>query len=1115
MKLQLGVRPRSFRVLDSPDATLTGAIRSASADISRHAAEVQDVTVTGFTEHVVRGRITVVLNDERTWKRNGAKVAPSGCAGVGIRSAIAAGLDRALGLDGSLRLGGEDDTNAKKTLLASADGSTPSGKLSVARGGSLKPVGGVVPGNGRDRVTRNPCPPRPADVVKMGNKHFSVTYDFATPPLTAAAVREAMSRLEDHTVFSLAVVGKVNFLDSRGFAPSTLALTADPDLTENGEGFPSADPLVDVLVRIPATLSPRAARTFKSPMHASDIVADCLRASIVRDAKQFKSGLATYGADAEPALARSCFEGSCMDVFPAANLPPPSPPPPARAAAAAKVELVGLTEETFKEKEMTAFIAAMAKLAGVDPAAIKIKKIAKRKKRRRRKRKVKLGRRLSQEEGGGEYGYEYDYDYEELTAEDGGGLVIDFEIETEDNLNTDQVAARIESATPANVVAILKEEPTLSNITEAVIPPGAVTLLTPPAPPAAPSKPQAPPLTFGEKCAPTTLVTAPDGVISDGTVRASPYAPDVDCTWTIAPERGPITVSFTFFDTEAGDDVVELWDGQSAETATKIGTFTGSELPGGGEPLTTLSDAAMIRFKSDSTTQGRGWALVYESANATYVPVTGSVALEGYTLATFGAPEKAGFVAVMAAAASVPVPRVFVASVEAVSSTSRRRLSAGGGVNVTYTVKAADDAAARATETAISSVSRDELYLDFKAQASLANVTGVSAVVDPVLASDQASNLGGLGSGDGKTATDSSSSPCKQTTRHHGVSGTVTDGTLAAVDYASSSRCVQVIESASAARPRVRLIFDRFDTEQFMDTLTIYDSEESWAAHEAGNDPEDVHRIGRYSGFGVPGDGVVVSPGPTMVLVFATDATVNRKGFGASWISTDEIPRRPASEAQGAPCVGGGATLTAASGTFQDSGNDANYRSDMDCHWSIKPTNVRSIRLTFAHLLLEDGFDFVYLYTKSSAAGELKPLARITGSMKPGVNAPEAGNMLALLSLHRLYYFHSIAKVNALVNMNMVRLPNRTLPSGVLRHKRRVDGGAPQDGFQDEPARVRRRVEGGDGGGDGRGEKVGPLLLGRKRKRFRDGRRLRRRGVFPLRRHVFGFDHHPLERHRA
>jgi hypothetical protein len=282
----------------------------------------------------------------------------------------------------------------------------------------------------------------------------------------------------------------------------------------------------------------------------------------------------------------------------------------------------------------------------------------------------------------------------------------------------------------------------------------------------------------------------------------------------------------------------------------------------------------------------------------------------------------------------------------------------------------------------------------------------------------------------------------------HGVSGTVTDGTLAAVDYASNSRCVQVIESASAARPRVRLTFDRFDTEQFMDTLTVYDSEESWAAHEAGNDPEGVHRIGRYSGFGIPGDGVVVSPGSTMVLDFETDANVNRKGFGASWISTDEIPRRPASEAEGAPCVGAGATLTAASGAFQDSGKDVNYRSDMDCHWSIKPTNARSIRLSFAHLLLEDGFDFVYLYTKSSAEGELKPLARITGSMKPGVNAPEAGYMtircqhffLFCARLYRLLFAldhhqtHRTALVNnygsctKLIVLSLISMVNFTKP---------------------------------------------------------------------------------------
>ena len=767
MKLQLGILPKSFDVLSSPSTSMLLALQSATSDISRHAAEPQDVVVTGFSQYVVRGRVTVALTSALTWSRNGRKVAPSRCAGVGIQSAVAAGLDRALGLAGE---GGDGKSS-----------------LSIEDGGSLEPTHGVVPGTGINRVTRDPCPPRPSNVVKVSNKQFAVVYSFATLPLTLAQARGAMDRLHDHVAFSLAVVGMVNILDSRGFTDDTEALTAEPNLQSNTDGFPAADPLVDVLVRIPTELSATAKRSYASPSYASETVANFLRSSI-QDGNLLKNGLETYGIISNPRFARQCSSGSCRDVLPAANLPPPSPPPPAMAAAAAEVELKGLTTDNFKEGQQKAFIAAMAKVAGVDPSAIKIKgfRRSKKKTRRRRKRKVNLsGRRLAQsadDEEEVEYEYDYDYSFEyDDTAEDGGGIVVDFEIETENAVNTDAVAAKIDATSPEAIVATLKEQPELSNITEAIVPPGSVTVMMPPSPPPTPAQPRAPPLNLCEKCKAETILTEPSGVVTDGSLRSADYAADADCTWIINPGRGPVTITFTFFDTEDGNDVVELFDGKNADTATEIGMFTGSKLPGNGESMTTKTNSAMVRFITDSTKQGKGWAMVYKSANATFVAVTGSVSLKGYSAATFGYTQKAGFAAVMAAKAGVAAYDVFVVTVEDVSSMRRSLLAGTGEINVTYTVKASDAATAKATETTIVAVTPAELYFDFISEGRLSNISSVVGVTDPVISGNPSSNSIGVGTGDGiaddSTAGDGSLgggsliSPCKQTLRLRGTSG--------------------------------------------------------------------------------------------------------------------------------------------------------------------------------------------------------------------------------------------------------------------------------------------------------------------------------------------------------
>jgi peptidase C10-like protein/CUB-like protein/Spi protease inhibitor/type IX secretion system substrate protein len=79
-----------------------------------------------------------------------------------------------------------------------------------------------------------------------------------------------------------------------------------------------------------------------------------------------------------------------------------------------------------------------------------------------------------------------------------------------------------------------------------------------------------------------------------------------NCLWNIKPDvANEITIHFLEFETEAGKDVLKIYDGTDL-----LAELSGSELP---DPLTAYNGSMFLTFSSNSTVTGNGWTAYYET----------------------------------------------------------------------------------------------------------------------------------------------------------------------------------------------------------------------------------------------------------------------------------------------------------------------------------------------------------------------------------------------------------------------------------------------------------------------------------------------------------------------
>lgn len=111
-------------------------------------------------------------------------------------------------------------------------------------------------------------------------------------------------------------------------------------------------------------------------------------------------------------------------------------------------------------------------------------------------------------------------------------------------------------------------------------------------------------------CTAMQTLTAPNGTFGDGS-NQYPYNYLTNCRWRITPPGAEnITITFTNFNVDSLNDVVEIWD-MSSSPATVIDTYTGSIMPAA---KTYSSANLMVWFKTNTFEPKSGWELQYQAS---------------------------------------------------------------------------------------------------------------------------------------------------------------------------------------------------------------------------------------------------------------------------------------------------------------------------------------------------------------------------------------------------------------------------------------------------------------------------------------------------------------------
>ena len=112
-------------------------------------------------------------------------------------------------------------------------------------------------------------------------------------------------------------------------------------------------------------------------------------------------------------------------------------------------------------------------------------------------------------------------------------------------------------------------------------------------------------------CNPNTTLTAPVGIIEDGSPNGVNYLNNTSCQWLIQPPVTNQAIRFNFFrlNTQAGIDTVTIYDGATTSDPI-LGTFSGTTLPA---PVVSSGADMLITFNTDAITTGNGWRGAYQT----------------------------------------------------------------------------------------------------------------------------------------------------------------------------------------------------------------------------------------------------------------------------------------------------------------------------------------------------------------------------------------------------------------------------------------------------------------------------------------------------------------------
>jgi len=110
-------------------------------------------------------------------------------------------------------------------------------------------------------------------------------------------------------------------------------------------------------------------------------------------------------------------------------------------------------------------------------------------------------------------------------------------------------------------------------------------------------------------CSGLTNFTEPTGTFDDGS-GSFYYNNGTTCMWTIQPKwANKTTISFNYFDTEDGKDLLKVYDLQSQQL---LASLSGNTIP---DPITSNSGKFYLVWTTNNVNRGLGWEINYEADN--------------------------------------------------------------------------------------------------------------------------------------------------------------------------------------------------------------------------------------------------------------------------------------------------------------------------------------------------------------------------------------------------------------------------------------------------------------------------------------------------------------------
>jgi len=434
--------------------------------------------------------------------------------------------------------------------------------------------------------------------------------------------------------------------------------------------------------------------------------------------------------------------------------------------------------------------------------------------------------------------------------------------------------------------------------------------------------------------------TAGSGIILDNT-RDDNYMNNADCQKLIqATGASEITLSFTEFDLENGNDYVRIYDGTSISDPL-LGEFTGVVLPGA---IISSGGSMLIHFSSNDTINAAGWTASYTS-NA---PVCGPCLEDTFTEATgeltdnscegdylndtdcqkLIQPADADYITLTFSAFNTEANYDYVRVYDG-PGTSDPLLGSYTGTTLPAAI------------TSSGGSMLVHFTSDYSETRSGWTASYTSGIIEPI---------------------------CLNETFTAG-SGTVLDNS-SDEDYMNNADCQKLIQATGA--DEIILTFIEFNLEEGNDYVRIYDGANI-------SDP----LLGEYTGTTLPD--VITSSGGSMLIHFSSNDNITASGWSASYTSN-----APAC----GPCIE--ETFTDATGELSDNSCDTDYLNDSDCRKLIQPIGADYITLSFTQFSTESGYDFVRIYDGPSTSDPL--LGTFSGAALPGALSSTGGSMLVHFS---------------------------------------------------------------------------------------------------------------------